>query len=66
MNAIFAAPSADQLEVEGDFIFQFSEFGFKTPSSLFGMSKIEDQALVQFHMHAARAKETDEAAAASS
>jgi polyisoprenoid-binding protein YceI len=65
MNAIFAAPSIDQLEVEGDFIFQFSQFGIKTPSSLFGMTKIGDQALVQFHMHAARTKETDEAAASS-
>jgi polyisoprenoid-binding protein YceI len=65
MNAIFAAPSIDQLEVEGDFIFQFSEFGIKIPSSLFGMIRIGDQALVQFHMHAARTKETDEAAASS-
>jgi polyisoprenoid-binding protein YceI len=65
MNAIFAAPSVDQLEVEGDFIFQFSEFGIKTPSSLFGMIKTGDQALVQFHLHAAPTKETDEAAASS-
>jgi polyisoprenoid-binding protein YceI len=66
MNVIFAVPSVDQLEIEGDFIFRFSEFGIKTPSLFFGMIKIDNQALVQFHMHAARTnKETDEAAASS-
>jgi polyisoprenoid-binding protein YceI len=57
MNAIFGAPNVDHLEIEGDFIFRFSEFDLTTPSWFFGMTKIDDQALVQFHMHAARTNE---------
>jgi polyisoprenoid-binding protein YceI len=54
MNVILMARSVDYLEIEGDFIFRFSEFGIKAPSALFGMIKISDQALVQFHMQATR------------
>jgi polyisoprenoid-binding protein YceI len=66
MNAIFGAPNVDHLEIEGDFIFRFSEFDLKTPSWFFGLTKIGDQALVQFHMHAARTNNQSFEAPASS
>lgn len=52
MNAMFAAPTVDGLEIEGDFLFRFSQFDIKVPSSLLGISKLDDQALVQFHFQA--------------
>jgi polyisoprenoid-binding protein YceI len=53
MNVTFAASSED-LEIDGDFIFRFSAFDIKPPSSLLGMMKVGDEALVQFHIQAAR------------
>jgi polyisoprenoid-binding protein YceI len=54
MNAVFAAKSEGRLEIEADSIFRFSEFGLDTPSSLFGMVKTSDQAVIHFHLHGAR------------
>jgi polyisoprenoid-binding protein YceI len=54
MNAVFAAKSEGRLEIEADSIFRFSEFGIDAPSSLFGMVKTSDQAVIHFHLLAAR------------